>query len=164
MVPAGTDPEVIEALQRKYAHDPSVKVIVDRREGSRELGKFGENRRSPVLRRRVDGDVPGADAPGIRLEAHLPAIDATLADAPIEVIITRAAAHDPEASAELRWRCHQIVSSRLRARLRSSDAADKAVPAMMDKVQEELAHYVEGYDFNAWLVEVVDNLPIHERP
>jgi hypothetical protein len=160
VVPAGTDADVIQALRRRYASDPNVTVIIDRRNGGRDPGRYGSNRRRPVLRRHIDQDAPGADQPGVRFENHLPPIGVDLADAPLEDVVARALEHDPEACAELRWRYYEVVNSRLHARLRSQTAAERAVPAMMDALQEELVNYHPDHDFTTWLVDVVDNAPL----
>jgi hypothetical protein len=61
VVPEALAPELFEKLERHYANDPGVTVIVERRESSRRArGSSGGGQRSVRDRRRprVTGDMP----------------------------------------------------------------------------------------------------------
>jgi hypothetical protein len=161
VVPAGTDPGVVETLRRHYAADPTIKVVIDSRNGGRDPGPvpgIRDVRRKPVLRRST-GAIP-VSVPGVRFEQHLPPVGAVLADQPLQVVVTMAAQHDPAASAELRWRLHQTVHALVASRMGTQAAAVKKVPAVLDTIQDQLGSYPPDEEFHVWLAQVVDQVPL----
>ena len=61
VVPEELAPELFEKLERHYADDPDVTVIVERRKSSRRVrgsGGGGQRRVRDRRRQRVPGDIP----------------------------------------------------------------------------------------------------------
>ena len=64
VVPRELEPELLETLSTRYADDPEVTVIVDRRQGERRRGKADiETAQQRVLRDRRRRRVTGEFAP-----------------------------------------------------------------------------------------------------
>lgn len=156
VVPKGTDPAVTEALRHQYADDPTVAVVVDERAGEPTPGSDLLKQRRPVLSRVL----PGSEVPGARLEQHMPPVDVTLAEQPLESIIALAAQYDPAASTELRWRSYALVLEMLTDRIGNRATAHRIVPRVMDAIQEALPTYPPQGIFAAWLMAQISTMPL----
>lgn len=156
VVPREADPAEVAALREQYADDPSVTVIIDHRTGEAEVAPRVRKHRRPLMRR----ELPGCPVPGARIEQHLPPVDVSLAEQPLERIAARAREHDLAASTELRWRCHALVLVLLTERFDTQAAAHEMVPRVMDAVEAALPSYPPRSDFAQWLIRLVAKMPL----
>ena len=153
VVPKDTDPIVVESLRKQHESDPSIVVVVDKRQGEERPSSAVLAQRRPVLRRSVDGPVAGA-----RLEQHIPPIALTLAEESLETIIKRAAAIDPAAAGELRWRSYEFVIMQLEELYGNRRKAEAHFPRVMDAIIEALPQLEDAEDFHTWLLTMTPRL------
>jgi hypothetical protein len=153
VVPRDTDPFVVESLRAQHQSDPSIVVVVDKRDGEERPSAAVLKQRRPVLRRSVDGPVAGA-----RIEQHIPPIALTLAEEPLEAIIRQAAALDPAAAGELRWRSCEFVMMQLTELYGNRDRASAEFPRVMDAILEALPDLKRPEDFHSWLLSLTPRL------
>ena len=154
VVPKDTDPILVESLRKQHESDPSIVVVVDKRQGEERPSSAVLAQRRPVLRRSVtDGPVAGA-----RLEQHIPPIALTLAEESLETIIKRAAALDPPAAGELRWRSYEFVIMQLEELYGNRRRAEAEFPRVMDAIIEALPQLEDAQDFHSWLLTLTPRL------
>jgi hypothetical protein len=156
VVPRDTDPDAVAALREQHAGDPSVTVVVDSRQGEARPSAEVLKSRRPILAYAV----PNSTVEGARIEQHMPPIALVLADASIQSVVDRAAAHDPAAAGELRWRCHALVTVELTTRLGTRARAELAFPQAMDAIIEALPTQPPSSEFWGWLLNLLPQLPV----
>ena len=170
LVPKHLEHDVLHPLRAHFAQDPLVEVIVERRTGDRRPGvddrvlrdvdtPLYQERRAQTGPRGLPPLPPGFEqyAPQLRVVHRLPAVQSGLADVPVEEVIDRAVAGDPDAHTEIYWRTFERVHRRLSAHLQEQKEVDDAVKEAFGDIFDRLPEFdARERSLHGWLDRTVD--------
>lgn len=149
--------EELARLRERFADEPQVEVVVDRRERRRAVpARTQLRRRAPVAERDPARALPDLPADGVRLVQPLEPVGRVHEATSLDELVTRSLAAEPAAVSELWWRTGERVMTRLRL-LVGRRRAERSTSQVLGRILDELPAY-DPLDepLEEWLDDVVD--------
>ena len=150
--------EALARLRERFADEPRVDVVVDRRERQRAAPPRTQplRHRAPVAERDPARALPDLPADGVRLVQPLEPVGRVHETTSLDELVTRSLAAEPAAVSELWWRTGERVMARLRLQV-GRRRADRSTSQVLGRILDELPAY-DPLDepLEEWLDEVVD--------
>ena len=149
--------EELARLRERFADEPQVEVVVDRRERQRPAPPRPQlRRRAPVAERDPARALPDLPADGVRLVQPLEPVGRVHEATSLDELVTRSLAAEPAAVSELWWRTGERVMTRLRL-LVGRRRADRSTSQVLGRILDELPAYdPQDEPLEEWLDDVVD--------
>ena len=177
LVPPHLEAELLGPLERHFADDPTVTVIVERRSGERRPGvddqvlryeQFSrQERRAQTVPRGLPPLPPELEryADELRIRHRLPAVRAGLEDLRTEQVVQRAREGEPAAHTELIWRTNERVHRRVAMHVKDPGLVDSAVKEVFGHIFDHLEEFdPERSSLDAWMDRKVDERAERLRP
>jgi hypothetical protein len=145
-------------LRARFADEPRVEVVVDRRERQRATPPRSRSlrRRAPVAERDPARAVPDLPAEGVRLVQPLEPVGRLHEATSLDDLVTHSLAADPAAVSELWWRTSERVMTRLRSHV-GRRRAERSTSRVLGRILDELPTYdPQDEPLEEWLDDVVD--------
>ena len=151
--------EALARLRERFADEPRVDVVVDRRERQRAAPPRTQplRHRAPVAERDPARALPDLPADGVRLVQPLAPVGRVHETTSLDELVTRSLAAEPAAVSELWWRTGERVMARLRLQV-GRRRADRSTSQVLGRILDELPGYdPQDEPLQEWLDDVVDH-------
>jgi hypothetical protein len=150
--------EELERLRERFADEPRVEVVVDRRERRARTAprRLPLQRRAPVAERDPARAAPDLPADGVRLVQPLEPVGRVHEATNLDELVILSLAAEPAAVSELWWRTGERVMTRLRLHV-GRRRAERSTSQVLGRILDELPTY-DPFDepLEEWLDDVVD--------